>query len=246
MRVRLFFRAAAVAGLTALAAAVGLTATAAAAALVYEQGPLDGGNAFPSFGAAASASESADGFAFAAATMVRAVRWWGGYVDSTPPATPDAFEIRFFSTDPGTGIPADLPLAAVAVTASRTATALVDVGDVAVFQFDAVLPAPLAFAAGNGYALSVVNVFDAIGAEWYWLTSTDTGTNYYRTRPDLTWLEDVGSGDLAFALFSPEVVSVAGPSGLGIVLAALGILAAGRRWRHDAGGIAATAAAASS
>ena len=205
----------------ALLASAMAWASTADAALIVQQSPLDGGSAFASY----LDQQSAEDFIVPVDTAVTAVRWWGTYLESAPPAADDAFHVRFF-TDDG-GVPAVAPFAEFIqppLIVSRTATGLTDTGGITVYQFDVTLPGPVAVSAATTYYLSVVNFFDDVDAEWYWLQSALAGENFFRLFGDAEpWAADE-SGDLAFALFDARSISEPATLPLAMmVFAALGL-----------------------
>ena len=117
--------------------------------------------------------ETADTFAFATATMVTDVHWWGTYFNESS-QQPDDFLIRISGddpTNPGLPTPVGTELYAGAVgPAGRFDTAQVVGGagimaGLPIFGYSAVLPTPFVAAAGTTYWVSIVN---ASAAGWVW------------------------------------------------------------------------------
>ena len=193
---------------------------------VYVQDPLDGGDAIlTSFG-----TESADDFVLAADAEVTGVRWWGSL--DFPNFFADTFNVRIY--EDGGGVPNATPLAEyTGVGVTRTATALFDIVQAPVYQFDFLLPASLSLSAGTSYYLGLEST-DQNGG-FYWLQSADSvnDANFFRTwfgpYPNVDpWAADVQTFDLAFELLG---TSSRVPEPASALLLPLGLIAARRRQR---------------
>lgn len=200
------------------------------AAQVFQQPPVDGNDAFPSF----VDDQSADNFSLSSDALVNQVRWWGSYlIEPDVLQVDDDFRIGFFNDDGG--VPETDPFVEFAqpgLNLTRTSTLLQDGAGGTVFQFDATLPSAVALMGGTTYFFSIVNFFDALDAEWFWLLSNGAGSNAFRFGDGSSWETDL-SGDLAFALFT-ESTPVTEPSTFYILVGGLLlVLGARRRFGRD-------------
>lgn len=177
----------------ALAAGIGFSGTTGAA-LAFSQPPADGNDAFLSI----SADQSADDFTLARNGMVDGLTWWGSYRLDPTGLPADLFQVSIFQDD-GLGNPEISPLNMLTDTATRTPTALLDVTGQTVYQYDLSVTSPFALTGTTPYYLSVVNKFDPNypDADWFWLLSDTSGSNYNRYAANETW-QSFTTGNLAF------------------------------------------------
>jgi hypothetical protein len=197
----------------ALAAGIGLSG-ATEAALAFSQPPANGNDAFSSI----SAEQAADDFSLASNGMVNGLTWWGSY-DSDPAGLPaDLFQVSFFQDD-GSGNPATSPFASLTDTAIRTATGLLDATGETVYRYDLSVASPFVLTGGTPYYLSMVNGFDVNdpNANWYWLLSDTSGSNYYRFAANDPWQSDI-TGNLAFNVNVTGATTVPEPTNLWLFL----------------------------
>jgi len=190
----------------------------ASPAVVFEQAPVDGADAFPSI----SAAQSADGFALSMTTGVTGLSWWGSYSQDPATLPVDAFSVRIFASNAGAG-PKTIPATTITQQPTRSATSLFDKTGAPVYRFDLVF-ALLSLAGGMDWYLSVVNAFDVgdPNAVWYWLLSSATGENFYRFVDGDPWSSDP-TGNLAFQIRDSSGTSIPLPGSL--FLALFGLLA---------------------
>lgn len=193
--------------------------------IAFQQAPVDGNDAFSSI----SAAQSGDDFALSSDALVNALSWWGAYADDPANLAADSFRVRLFEDD-GSGLPKTAPFVEFNQSPVRTATALTDVTGATVYRFELAPPSPLALSGGKPYYISIVNLFDIAdpNADWYWLLSDTTGTNFYRFASTDPWQADV-TGNLAFALHTAAVPE---PGTCAMVLAGGGLLVAVTRRRR--------------
>lgn len=178
------------------------------AATVFEQPPANGNDAYPSI----SADQSADNFSLGSSLAINTITWWGSY--SADPATlpTDQFQVRLFQDN--SGLPQINPYTTLTGTPVRTATP--------VYRYDLTLASPVGLNGGTTYYLSVVNTFDLnnASANWYWLLSDTTGSDYFRASEGYAW-QSQSSGNLAFSLDGTPVPIPAAAwlliSGIGLV-----------------------------
>ena len=194
---------------------------AASAAVVFEQSPADGNDAFPSI----SAEQSADGFTLSTAASVTGLTWWGSYSQDPTTLPADAFSVRIFA-DNGSGEPAANPSETIPALQqlTRSPTALFDQTGAPVYRFDLVV-APVTLAGATNWYLAVVNEFDVgdPNAAWYWLLSDTTGENFYRFVDGDAWSSDPGppKGNLAFLVSGDPRTAIPLPGSLLLVLSGL-------------------------
>lgn len=189
---------------------------AASAAVVFEQLPADGNDAFASI----SAEQSAAGFTLSTTTAVTTLTWWGSYSQDPATLLADAFSVRIFADD-GSGAPEATPIETISQQPTRSSTALLDQTLAPVYRFDLAL-APLTLVGGTDWYLSVVNQFD-IGdpnAVWYWLLSDTTGENFYRFVDGDPWASDL-AGNLAFQVSGNSGTPIPLPGSLLLLLSGL-------------------------
>lgn len=184
--------------------------SAASAAVVFEQEPVNGNDAFPSI----SAAQSADGFVLPTTTSVTGLRWWGSYSQDPTTLPADVFSVRIFADD---GSPGET----ISQQPTRSSSLLVDKTGAAVYRFDLVL-APFTLAGGKDWYLSVINQFDVRDptAVWYWLLSNATDENFYRSADGDPWLSD-STGNLAFQVIGNPGRAIPLPGSLLLLLAGL-------------------------
>lgn len=187
------------------------------AVLLYEQSPLDGGDAYESF---LGSDTVADDFVIGDDVMLTDITWWGFF---DPDTNISDFNINIHS-DAG-GVPSAAPIESYTGQATRTGTGLFEVLGLEVQQFDFALPSPLDLMGGTTYYLSVE--FAEFGHPFYWLLSSPIGTQFFQINGSPTWMSDNQAGDLAFALNGTRAVAVPEPSA--IVLFAIGLAALGRQ-----------------
>lgn len=204
----------------------------ASAAVVFDQSPANGNDAFASI----SADQSADGFRLSAATSVTGLTWWGSYSQDPTTLPADAFSVRIFADD-GSGAPAANPSETISALQqlTRSPTALFDQTGAPVYRFDLVV-GPVTLAGATNWYLSVVNEFDVAdpSASWYWLLSDTTGQNFYRFVDGDAWSSDLNppTGNLAFQVNGNAVTAIPLPGSLILVLSGLaGLNVVGSRGR---------------
>ncbi len=209
-------------GRTVLPVLIGVSLVgAASAAVVFEQSPADGNDAFASI----SAEQSADGFTLSTATSVTGLTWWGSYSRDPTTLPADTFSVRIFA-DNGTGEPAANPSDTIPTLQqlTRSPTALFDKTGAPVYRFDLVV-APVTLVGATNWYLSVVNEFDVTDpdASWYWLLSDTTGHNFYRFVDGDAWSSDLNAptGNLAFQVSGNPVTAIPIPGSLILVLSGL-------------------------
>jgi len=181
------------------------------AAIVFEQPPANGSDAYPSI----PGEQSADDFALPTDMLLNNITWWGGYAEDPAGLPDDQFRVGLFS-DNGNEYPEIAPFDTLTNSVSRSLTTLMDANGNSIYQFEMAIANPVHLTAGDSYYLSIVNQFgqDNQNAYWYWLLSNETGNNYYRFSDNSDWGSDP-TGNLAFSV---STTAVPLPSAIGFWL----------------------------
>lgn len=194
----------------------------AGAAVLVQQGALDGGD---SLFTTLSGQQLADDFSLSGASSVASISWYGAYAGDLDEGDDD-FTLSLFSALAGTS--GTLLQSFDADAATRSDTALLDLGGQAVYRYDYTLPSALDLGSGT-YFLMVENFGSS---EWLWQTSGE-GDDSAFTRfdsPGSDW-ETLPQTNLAFVVEgerqSQPVPEPAAPALL--AAAGLALLAARRR-----------------
>ena len=146
------------------------------------------------------------------------IAWWGSYASDPAGLPADLFRVSIFQDD-GAGNPAISPFATLTDTVIRTATGLLDATGETVYRYDLSVTSSFALTGGTPYYLSVVNEFDVNdpNANWYWLLSDTSGSNYFRFAATDPWQSDI-TGNLAFNINVNGATAVPEPESLWLFL----------------------------
>jgi PEP-CTERM motif len=187
---------------------------AAAPSVLFSQAPIDGGDAYEANFVDDDGVQMADGFTVAPATTVTGFRWWGTDLDDDDL---EEFDVALFGNDGG--VPSTSPAFSLAGTITKTATALRDSNNDAVYAYEITLSQ--AQTLGGTWYFSVAYGDD--DALWGWMQSNPAGESYFRNDEGDDWQRE--PPDLAFAVLGDRPVVVPEPSSILLLGLALTVLA---------------------
>lgn len=204
------------------AGGLALCGMAAQADVLFNQAPLDQGEAYAAVADSTSSFDgfqNADNFALQAGSTITGFQWWGTDADVSK------FVLRLF------GDPLDDSPTTLTATVAKTPTMLSDNFNTAIFQFEATLQSAIASAGGTSH-LSVLIDDSPITNQWFWLESDPTSTSFFRGVDGDVW-DELPPG-LAFAVLGTRAATVDEPAALWLVgIAGLALWSSRRQGRQE-------------